>query len=127
MALANVGVMLAQRGHRVVACDWDLEAPGLESYFASDSQSPGALRGYPGIIDLILEYREVMTGTEVSDLPDDAQVCARIGNLRVRRPSGRLIGVFQPSSGAGSLRLLTAGCRTGDSEPRYVNAVQRFD
>lgn len=33
MALANVAVLLAQRGLRVLAVDWDLEAPGLEHYF----------------------------------------------------------------------------------------------
>ena len=29
MAMANVAVLLAQRGLRVLAVDWDLEAPGL--------------------------------------------------------------------------------------------------
>jgi MinD-like ATPase involved in chromosome partitioning or flagellar assembly len=33
MALANVAVLLAQRGLRVLVVDWDLEAPGLERYF----------------------------------------------------------------------------------------------
>jgi MinD-like ATPase involved in chromosome partitioning or flagellar assembly len=33
MALANVAVLLAQQGVRVLAIDWDLEAPGLERYF----------------------------------------------------------------------------------------------
>lgn len=34
MALANVAVLLAQRGLKVLAVDWDLEAPGLERYFS---------------------------------------------------------------------------------------------
>jgi MinD-like ATPase involved in chromosome partitioning or flagellar assembly len=34
MAMANVAVLLAQRGLRVLAVDWDLEAPGLERYFS---------------------------------------------------------------------------------------------
>ncbi len=33
MALANIAVLLAQRGLRVLAVDWDLEAPGLHRYF----------------------------------------------------------------------------------------------
>lgn len=33
MALANVAVLLAQRGLKVLVVDWDLEAPGLERYF----------------------------------------------------------------------------------------------
>lgn len=34
MALANVAVLLARRGKKVLAIDWDLEAPGLPNYFA---------------------------------------------------------------------------------------------
>src|SRR4051812_16178325 len=33
MALANIAVQLARRGKRVLAVDWDLEAPGLHRYF----------------------------------------------------------------------------------------------
>ena len=32
-ALANIGVLLARRGKRVLLVDWDLEAPGLDRYF----------------------------------------------------------------------------------------------
>lgn len=32
-ALANVAVLLAKWGHRVLCVDWDLEAPGLVQYF----------------------------------------------------------------------------------------------
>jgi MinD-like ATPase involved in chromosome partitioning or flagellar assembly len=35
MALANTAVLLARRGKRVLAVDWDLEAPGLPRHFAS--------------------------------------------------------------------------------------------
>jgi cellulose biosynthesis protein BcsQ len=34
MALANIAILLAQRGHSVLVVDWDLEAPGIEKYFA---------------------------------------------------------------------------------------------
>jgi MinD-like ATPase involved in chromosome partitioning or flagellar assembly len=33
MALANIAVLLAERGKRVLMVDWDLEAPGLHNYF----------------------------------------------------------------------------------------------
>lgn len=33
MALANVAWILASHGLRVLAIDWDLEAPGLHRYF----------------------------------------------------------------------------------------------
>ena len=32
-ALANIGVLLARRGKRVLLIDCDLEAPGLDRYF----------------------------------------------------------------------------------------------
>jgi MinD-like ATPase involved in chromosome partitioning or flagellar assembly len=47
MALANIAVLLAQRGLKVLAVDWDLEAPGLEryfSYFEIKQNGPGLLR-----------------------------------------------------------------------------------
>ena len=33
MALANIAVLLAKKGKKVLAVDWDLEAPGLDGYF----------------------------------------------------------------------------------------------
>lgn len=33
MALANVAVLMAQQGRKVLALDWDFEAPGLHRYF----------------------------------------------------------------------------------------------
>ena len=51
MALANVAVELAKRGRRVLAVDFDLEAPGLDTF---DILRP---RGeVPGIIDFVHEY-----------------------------------------------------------------------
>jgi MinD-like ATPase involved in chromosome partitioning or flagellar assembly len=46
MALANVAVLLASRGLRVLMVDWDLEAPGIENYFSyfnTDVERPGLL------------------------------------------------------------------------------------
>ena len=52
MALANVAWILASNGKRVLAMDWDLEAPGLHRYFAPFLGDP-ELRSTPGVIDLI--------------------------------------------------------------------------
>ncbi len=51
MALANVAVELAQRGRRVLAVDFDLEAPGLEMF---DLPRPEEVT--PGIVDFVSEY-----------------------------------------------------------------------
>jgi MinD-like ATPase involved in chromosome partitioning or flagellar assembly len=42
-ALANVAVILAQWGARVLAVDWDTEAPGLVHYFAGSQPPRGVL------------------------------------------------------------------------------------
>jgi hypothetical protein len=55
MALANVAWILASNGRRVLALDWDLEAPGLHRYFLPflvDRE----LTVSPGIIDFVLDY-----------------------------------------------------------------------
>lgn len=50
--LANIAVLLARWGYRVLAVDWDLEAPGLHHYFGPVlSQEP---RG--GVVDLAHEF-----------------------------------------------------------------------
>jgi hypothetical protein len=54
MALANVAALLAKWGYSVLVVDWDLEAPGLERFFASLSPEIGSLRAAkPGIVDLM--------------------------------------------------------------------------
>ena len=59
MALANVAALLAKWGRRVLVVDWDLEAPGLEKFFASYAPAAGSDRAAkPGIVDLILGHSE---------------------------------------------------------------------
>lgn len=54
MALANIAVLLARAGHRVLAIDWDLEAPGLDRYLGASRfrVSPASVFG-AGLIDLL--------------------------------------------------------------------------
>ncbi len=60
MALANVGVLLAQWGYSVLVVDFDLEAPGLESFFQSfiDIQTTKKSRG---LVDFLCPYFEKRT------------------------------------------------------------------
>lgn len=56
MALANVAWVLASAGHRVLAVDWDLEAPGLHRYFYPfliDKE----LTSSDGIIDFVINFQ----------------------------------------------------------------------
>jgi formylglycine-generating enzyme required for sulfatase activity len=61
MLLANVAWILASAGKRVLAIDWDLEAPGLHHYFHPFLIDPH-LEATEGLIDMVAEYsREAIT------------------------------------------------------------------
>lgn len=57
MALANVAWILASHGLRVLAIDWDLEAPGLHRYFHPFLEDK-ELENSPGLIDFVVEFTE---------------------------------------------------------------------
>src|SRR5262249_11662672 len=61
MALANVAWVLASNGKRVLALDWDLEAPGLHRYF-SPFLPDRDLSKSEGLIDFVVDFAvEAMT------------------------------------------------------------------
>ncbi|MGQ0837799.1 CATRA system-associated protein [Actinokineospora sp.] len=56
--LANIAVLLARWGHRVLCVDWDLEAPGLHDYFRPMmSADPTG-----GVVDLVDDFLADKTG-----------------------------------------------------------------
>jgi hypothetical protein len=55
MALANVAWILASAGYKVMALDWDLEAPGLHRYFHPFLLDP-ELSASEGVIDIVTEF-----------------------------------------------------------------------
>ncbi len=139
MALVNVAEILADRGYRVIACDWDLEAPGLERYFTGreDQQAEwrpalDRLTATPGLIDLISEYRDSLS-RPVAEEPQGDQY-ALLGDIAVRRPSSVTVPVSEPSDESpsrprrpGSIRLLTAGRRDGAYQQSYAEVIRAFD
>ncbi len=90
MALANVAVHLARRGRRVLLVDFDLEAPGLDTFPALRPEK--ALRG---LVDYVAEYLETDQAPDVREfvgesLADD--------NLLVM-PSGAMVRGYATSFG----------------------------
>ncbi len=67
MALANVAVLLSNWGFRTLMIDWDLEAPGLESFFKEyiDLQS---VVNKPGILDFLVNSQEKKSKVMWQDL-----------------------------------------------------------
>ncbi len=61
MAVANLAESFHGKGLRTLVIDWDLEAPGLETYFALPTAQREAQlrasRSRPGLIDLLQEYQ----------------------------------------------------------------------
>lgn len=66
MALANVAYIAAMNNLRVLAMDWDLEAPGLGYYFRGlvDPQEARAIKTAPGILDLAWQWVETVRGVD---------------------------------------------------------------
>jgi MinD-like ATPase involved in chromosome partitioning or flagellar assembly/thioredoxin-like negative regulator of GroEL len=83
-ALVNVGVELAQRGRRVLLVDFDLEAPGIDTYPLPKPQEPPA-----GLVEFVSDY--VSTG-ESPDASKYIYECPNVGRKGGRlwvMPSGR--------------------------------------
>ena len=152
MAMVNVAEILAERGYRVLLCDWDLEAPGLENYLVDVPRAEGAggrdlpaleaeyrtrtaelrrlaeeYRKAPGIMDLLTDYkRELRREGGVRATPV-AATHRMVGELMLQRPSSCAVPVPSRRAGRGELRLLTAGRRDGEANDRYTQLVREFD
>ncbi|MFI1354934.1 FxSxx-COOH system tetratricopeptide repeat protein [Streptomyces sp. NPDC020898] len=105
MALANVAWILAANGYRVLAVDWDLEAPGLHRFF-HPFLKPSLLRATPGLINLIDDYRR----EALRDLPDREPDWHR----RYARVRPHAISLDWTFPKPGSLDFLSAGMQHRD-------------
>src|SRR5262245_10376521 len=125
MALANVAHWLYRRGLDVVLVDWDLEAPGLESFFIQSPEELEKIRSRLGVIDLLYAYMR-----QYRFLPKEnpfgalspVKECLSELNPTTAVPETTDVTVKRP----GKLRLLAAGWRAGDRFGQYAEAVQSF-
>ncbi len=109
MALANIAYLLATRqtalgGKRVLAIDWDLEAPGLHRYFQPYLKSRAARHG---LIDLIEEVRASSATLSSGSLDKEERTQRLVDGIELSRyivdtacPSLSFIqaGIFENSS-----------------------------
>src|SRR5438270_2050592 len=88
MAMANVGLALARAGRRVLLVDFDLEAPGLDTF---DLIKPS--ESMPGIIDFVTEYGKTCLAPDVKQFMYE---CSHPGlNAKVWvMPTGRQDGSY---------------------------------
>jgi formylglycine-generating enzyme required for sulfatase activity len=146
MALANVATWLRLCGLRVVMVDWDLEAPGLESFFFPPGAELEEIHGQLGLIDLLLSYQRLFPRVQdalnrAEELSDSAELPTAENDRRKLSAKVRVLDDFlppldvalhqiagsaQPATTKGALLLLSAGWRSGKRFPIYAQAVQEF-
>jgi cellulose biosynthesis protein BcsQ len=115
MLLANVAWILASKGKRVLAIDWDLEAPGLH-YYLRPFLKDKVLAASPGVIDFVIDFGvEAMT-------PDRRDVSADwyVPYANVPRYASAVAWNF-PHGGA--LHFVPAG----KQGPQYASRVNLFN
>jgi MinD-like ATPase involved in chromosome partitioning or flagellar assembly len=74
LALANTAALLVQRGRRVVLIDFDLEAPGLDSFEEFESAA-----GKPGVVEYVTEFEKTKRAPDISHF---IHACDLPGQLR---------------------------------------------
>jgi MinD-like ATPase involved in chromosome partitioning or flagellar assembly len=105
MALANIAVLFARRGCKVLMIDWDLEAPGLENFFGGENNyiQVEEVKKKKGLV-------EVLVGEESAE-------------IRQKKWREYVIPIHIPDT-ATPLYLLSAGQR---NENNYFDKVRQFD
>jgi cellulose biosynthesis protein BcsQ len=82
MALVNVAVELVRAGRRVLIVDFDLEAPGLDTFNLPQPKTPSK-----GVVDYVLEYEEKQQAPDVSKFIYKSPVLPSNGEFWIM-PSG---------------------------------------
>lgn len=139
MALANVAELLYRHGLKVLMIDFDLEAPGLESYFdvrgdEQDGGDYGSLANIPkeveakrGLIDLLVSYKNLrgMLRPEPVVAPATAALALSLdpnetpngssasgaSSFTVEPLSNFICQIYKKNQKGGELHLLPAGRR----------------
>ena len=103
MSMANIAVLLAQWGKKTLIIDWDLEAPGLESFY-SNYINIDAVKRKTGLIDLLnLKLSNPTVKAEQINWDDF------ISTIHIDKTTG--------------LDIITAGRR----DENFVSNVKKFD
>jgi cellulose biosynthesis protein BcsQ len=122
MALANVGWILASQGKKVLAIDWDLEAPGLHRYFHPFLEDK-ELTESQGLIDYVVEFAEAARQAHRTKPKSvDGSIAAQSWQDRYRSLL-RYTYSLDWEFGEGTLDFVPAG----QQGPSYALRVNGFD
>ncbi|MBI2803815.1 MAG: AAA family ATPase [Planctomycetes bacterium] len=84
MALVNVAAELVRRGRKVLVVDFDLEAPGLETYQHLCSDKP-----HQGIVEFVTDFRRNFEVPDVLDYLYETKPIGKKGGRMWVMPAGR--------------------------------------
>jgi class 3 adenylate cyclase len=104
MAVANIAAVLAGWGKKVLVIDWDLEAPGIEHFFASGAKLE-EIQNRNGLIELLTGLAGASEGPDAS------------------RNWINFVGDVPIPQTTHSISLLTSGCRVDG----YFRIVRKLD
>lgn len=130
MALANVAELFYRKGLRVVVVDWDLEAPGLESYLFDKDEDVEKVRSQLGVIDIILDYKRKFPRLPITQDDKDNEKIVAILDEHLPPITDVLYPIYAPNETekrSPALWLLPAGWRSGKQFAAYAQSVQSFD
>jgi len=137
MALANVAAWFRLQGLQVVMIDWDLEAPGLESFFATTSAERDLLRAKFGLVDLLSMYKDLFPSLPKPVLSSGNSGAGSDSLSRFVEILDEMlppivhalipIRIESAATSTGKLSLLSAGCRNESRFSGYAQTVQQFD
>jgi MinD-like ATPase involved in chromosome partitioning or flagellar assembly len=84
LALANVSALLVKRGHRVVLMDFDLEAPGLDT-FGEFQEATDKL----GIVEYVADFQKKQVAPDIRPFVHEVKLPAHLRGKLWVMPSGR--------------------------------------
>ncbi|KPA18268.1 ATP/GTP-binding protein [Candidatus Magnetomorum sp. HK-1] len=108
MALANISILLAKWGFNVLIIDWDLEAPGLE-YFFAETYNFSVTAKHKGIIDILLDCADYQTEQLT----------------REKKWKDITKNIFENENDNGKLDILIAG--KGKRDKEYFQRIKKLD
>src|SRR5438477_6579320 len=84
MALVNVAAELVKRGRKVLVVDFDIEAPGLETYERLRPPQP-----HPGVVEYVTEFMRTHQSPDVRDFRYEVKPIGEKGGRLWVMPAGR--------------------------------------
>src|SRR5438477_2508853 len=84
LALANLATLLAHRSRRIFMIDFDLEAPGLDSF-----REFGVEGGSPGVVEYAYEFQKTKVAPELEPFVQECRFGRHIPGKVWLMPSGR--------------------------------------